>query len=51
MDEKNVVLDSSEISNGGPIKIQVGMGQVINGIEKALITMEERGRERIHSAT
>lgn len=39
-DEKGTLLDSSEISNGEPIKVHVGYGQVFPGFEKALIGME-----------
>ena len=39
-DEKGILIDSSEISNGGPIKIQVGAGQVFRGFENAIIGME-----------
>ena len=39
-DEKGILIDSSEISNGGPIKIQVGAGQVFRGFEIAIIGME-----------
>jgi len=39
------ILDSSEISNGGAVKIQVGIGQVIVGFDKALIDMQE-GEEK-----
>ncbi|MHA1285269.1 MAG: FKBP-type peptidyl-prolyl cis-trans isomerase [Promethearchaeota archaeon] len=36
----DTIIDSSEISNGGPIKIQVGYGQVFRGFDQALIDME-----------
>ena len=39
-DDKGVLIDSSEISNGGPIKIQIGAGQVFQGFENAIIGME-----------
>ncbi len=39
-DDKGILIDSSEISNGGPIKIQVGAGQVFRGFENAIIGME-----------
>ncbi len=39
-DEEGTLIDSSEISNGGPIKIHVGMGQVFTGFEESLIGME-----------
>lgn len=38
--EKGEILDSSQISQGGPIKLQVGNGQVMHGLENALIGME-----------
>ena len=39
-DDKGVLIDSSEISNGGPIKLQLGSGQVFQGFENAIIGME-----------
>jgi peptidylprolyl isomerase len=39
-DEDGIVVDSSDISNGEPIKIQIGAGQVIRGFESAIIGME-----------
>jgi len=39
-DDKGILIDSSEISNGGPIKIQVGAGQVFGGFENAIIGMK-----------
>ncbi|MGB5910555.1 MAG: FKBP-type peptidyl-prolyl cis-trans isomerase [Promethearchaeia archaeon] len=39
-DDKGILIDSSEISNGGPIKVQVGAGQVFRGFENAIIGME-----------
>lgn len=39
-DEKGMLIDSSEISYGGPIKIQIGAGQVFPGFENTLIGME-----------
>ncbi|MFX1316455.1 MAG: peptidylprolyl isomerase [Promethearchaeota archaeon] len=39
-DESGKLYDSSEISYGGPIKIQVGSGQVFSGFEKNLLGME-----------
>ncbi len=44
-DEDGMVLDSSEVSNGGPIKIHVGNGQLLRGFEAILIGMEV-GEER-----
>jgi peptidylprolyl isomerase len=39
-DEDGTIVDSSDISNGEPIKIQIGSGQVIRGLENALIGMD-----------
>ncbi|MFX1411068.1 MAG: peptidylprolyl isomerase [Promethearchaeota archaeon] len=39
-DENGKLYDSSEVSYGGPIKIQVGFRQVFSGFEKNLIGME-----------
>jgi peptidylprolyl isomerase len=38
-DEDGTFINSSNISNGDPIKIQLGAGQVINGLERAIIGM------------
>lgn len=45
--EKGEILDSSEISHGGPIKIQVGYGQVMRGLENALIGMETGQKKEV----
>ena len=39
-DDEGTLIDSSEISNGGPIKIQVGYHQIVSGLDKALEGME-----------
>lgn len=39
-DEEGKLYDLSEISYGGPIKIQIGFGQVFSGFEQNLIGME-----------
>lgn len=39
-DKKGVLRDSSEVSNNGPIKVQLGIQQVFRGFEQALIGME-----------
>jgi len=46
-DINGVLLDSSEISNNGPIKIQVGFQQVFRGFEEALIGMEVGDKKQI----
>ena len=46
-DKKGALLDSSEISNNGPIKIQVGIQQVFRGFEEALIGMEAGEEKRV----
>ena len=39
-DEDDTLIDSSELSNTEPIKIQLGAGQVIKGLENSIIGME-----------
>ncbi len=39
-DKENILIDSSEISNGGPIKLQVGYKQVMRGLDNAILGME-----------
>jgi FKBP-type peptidyl-prolyl cis-trans isomerase 2 len=38
--EDGSLVNSSELSNGEPIKIHLGTGQVIRGLERAIIGME-----------
>ena len=39
-DEDGTFIDSSELSNTEPIKIQLGAGQVIKGLEDSILSME-----------
>lgn len=46
-DDKGLLIDSSEISNGGPIKIQIGTGQVFQGFENAVIGMDNNQTKEV----
>lgn len=39
-EEDGAFIDSSELSNGEPIKIQLGAGQIIRGLENSIVGME-----------
>ncbi|MFW9949695.1 MAG: peptidylprolyl isomerase [Candidatus Thorarchaeota archaeon] len=46
-DEDNTFIDSSEFSNGAPLKIQIGAGQVIRGLGNSIIGMEVGEKKEI----